>query len=81
MVVGDGGPNHLGTAIPFSMRPENDPVLSLLSRDAQSMGAEEMDMMMKKVRIKIMKIPAESCVPPKEPDDRRTPTTHSLDLL
>ncbi len=33
----------LGNCYPLSMRPENDPILSLLSRDTPSMGAEEID--------------------------------------
>eukprot|EP00984_Skeletonema_dohrnii_P005589 scaffold1970_cov78-Skeletonema_dohrnii-CCMP3373.AAC.3 len=42
----DGGgwsAKALGNCYPLSMRPENDPIMSLLSRDAHSMGAEDMD--------------------------------------
>jgi len=43
--AGGGGwsAKALGNCYPLSMRPEHDPVLSLLSRDAHSMGAEDMD--------------------------------------
>eukprot|EP00984_Skeletonema_dohrnii_P006379 scaffold2282_cov77-Skeletonema_dohrnii-CCMP3373.AAC.3 len=42
-VGGGWSAKALGNCYPLSMRPENDPVLSLLSRGAHSMGAEDMD--------------------------------------